>query len=65
MHSPTDICIGGLEGTLLGVLAFLLVCRILAAFLPGSALVQTNADQHVVTAKKRDRQHSGAINEHP
>jgi membrane-associated phospholipid phosphatase len=34
VHSPTDICIGGLEGIVAGVLAFLLVRGILAVLTP-------------------------------
>jgi phosphatidylglycerophosphatase B len=37
VHSPTDVCIGSLEGTLAGMLAFLLVRRILAVLLPAPA----------------------------
>jgi len=37
VHSPTDVCVGGLEGTLAGMLAFLLVRRVLAALLPAPA----------------------------
>src|SRR6185436_8236458 len=31
VHSPTDVCVGAIEGVLAGVLAFLLVRGILAA----------------------------------
>jgi phosphatidylglycerophosphatase B len=34
VHSPTDVCIGSLEGTLAGILAYLLVRRIVAVLLP-------------------------------
>jgi phosphatidylglycerophosphatase B len=37
VHSPTDICVGGLEGMVAGALIFLLVRGILAAFPPGPA----------------------------
>jgi phosphatidylglycerophosphatase B len=37
VHSPTDVCLGGLEGVAAGVLAFLLVRWILAFLLPGPA----------------------------
>ena len=35
VHSPTDVCIGGLEGIVAGTLAFLLVRWVLALLLPG------------------------------
>lgn len=34
VHSPTDVCVGALEGVLMGTLAFLLVHRILSARVP-------------------------------
>jgi phosphatidylglycerophosphatase B len=34
VHSPTDVCVGGLEGIVVGILAFLLVQRILAVLAP-------------------------------
>jgi phosphatidylglycerophosphatase B len=37
VHSPTDICVGGLEGMAVGALTFLLVRGILAILFPGAA----------------------------
>jgi membrane-associated phospholipid phosphatase len=34
VHSPTDVCVGGLEGIVCGVLAFLLICGILKFICP-------------------------------
>ncbi len=34
VHSPTDVCVGGLEGVVVGILAFLLVRWVLARLLP-------------------------------
>jgi membrane-associated phospholipid phosphatase len=38
VHSPTDVCVGALEGVLMGTLAFVLAGRIMAVLSPQSAL---------------------------
>jgi phosphatidylglycerophosphatase B len=48
VHSPTDICVGGLEGMVAGVLTFLLVRGILAVVLPGPAVPLGEVRQPVV-----------------
>ena len=49
VHSPTDVCVGGLEGIVVGVLAFLLVRWILVLFAPGPAVLLATSSQHLGT----------------
>ena len=47
VHSPTDVCIGGLEGIVAGIVAFLLVRSVLAVLVPGPAASLREVDQQL------------------